>query len=255
MNEDLAARQSGERNRCRCYPARPCRVSSRSGMARVRASIAPAIRSNMANRMRHPPYGGVLLAVGDDHAGESSSVAHQSEQALVASGVPASVSGDRAGIPGSRPARLGSVAVCRCVGRAEACDETAEVTTTVEIDVERSRTLTGPVVAAPNAAVHARIAFDPLGDEARLQRHRLPAVHAFARATALDRIAIGRGGSRLTIVTAGKSYLDTSAALDLLGMSRSRAVSALRCTRSLSSGRLNPQACAQSRRVATKCSW
>ena len=58
-------------------------------------------------------------------------------------------------------------------------------------------------------------------------------------------------------MTAAKSYLDTSAALDLLGIdaaSAARCLSALRCTRSLSSGRSNPQACAQSRRVATKCS-
>ena len=146
------------------------------------------------NRMGTSPYGGVLLAVGDDHAGKSSSVAHQSEQALVASGVPVLYPATvqeylDLGLLGWALSRYAGVWVgLKCV------NETAEVTTTVEIDVERFRTLTGPVVAAPNAAVHARIAFDPLGDEARLQRYRLPAVHAFARATALDRIAIGRGG-------------------------------------------------------------
>jgi len=41
-----------------------------------------------ANSAGTSPHGGVLLLAGDDHAAKSSSVAHQSDHALIAAGIP-----------------------------------------------------------------------------------------------------------------------------------------------------------------------
>lgn len=175
------------------------------------------------NRMGSSPHGGVVLAFGDDHAGKSSTVAYQSEQALVAAGVPilypASVQDYLdLGLHAWALSRFAGVwAGFKCV------NDTVETTATVDIGLDRVSVVVPEGLERPPGGWHARIAFDPLGDDIRLQRYKLPAVHAYARANGLDAIIAGRASAPLAIVAPGKSALDVLGALALLGIDASHA--------------------------------
>ena len=175
-----------------------------------------------ANRMGTAPHGGVLVLFGDDHPGKSSTISHQSEQALAANGVPvlypASVQEFLDfGLHGFALSRHAGVWVgFKCV------NETVEATATVEVDPARVACRTPPGDPPPGG-VHARFGFDPLGDEMRLVRHKLPRAQAYARLNGLDRVTHGspRAGG-LGLVAAGKSWLDAVAALGALGLDAPR---------------------------------
>jgi indolepyruvate ferredoxin oxidoreductase len=65
---------------------------------------------------------------------------------------------------------------------------------------------------------------DRIVQEERLHMHKIPAVKAFARANALNRIVLGGGTTpRLGIVAAGKAFLDVRQALDDLGIDEAKA--------------------------------
>ncbi|HVN45580.1 MAG TPA: indolepyruvate ferredoxin oxidoreductase family protein [Steroidobacteraceae bacterium] len=165
------------------------------------------------NRMGTSPLGGVLLAVGDDHAGKSSTVAHQSEPALAANQVPVLYPATvqeylELGLRGWALSRYAGLWVAlKCV------NDTVEATATVDLDFAEPAALLPAV-----ADVHARLTFNPLADDERLQRVKLPAAQAFARAQGFDRKMLGDDAAPLGIVAAGKSYLDCLAALRLLGL-------------------------------------
>jgi indolepyruvate ferredoxin oxidoreductase len=178
-----------------------------------------------ANRMGTSAHGGVLVVFGDDHAGKSSTVSHQSEQALVAAGVPVLYPANVQefldfGLHGFALSRYAGVWVgFKCV------NETVESTATVEVDPARVRPV-APALAAPPDGVSARFRFDPIGDEVRLARHKLPRVQAYARANGLDRRTHGeRRAGGLGILTAGKTWLDVVAALAALGLDAPRLAS------------------------------
>ena len=176
------------------------------------------------NRMGTSAHGGVLLAFGDDHPGKSSTIAHQSEQALAASGVPvlypASVQEFLdLGLHGFALSRSAGVWVgLKCV------NETVEATATVDVDPERVRVTAPEGTARPAGGVNARLVYDPMGDEVRLMRHKLPLAQAYVRANGLDRATHGPelapGG--LGIVAPGKSWLDVLGALAELGLDEPR---------------------------------
>jgi indolepyruvate ferredoxin oxidoreductase len=70
----------------------------------------------------------------------------------------------------------------------------------------------------PEDGVHTRWPDSPMAQEERLQRHKIYAARAFARANNLNSIELDSKNARLGIVTTGKSYLDTLQALDDLGI-------------------------------------
>lgn len=175
---------------------------------------------NYAGTHRH---GGVLIFYGDDHAGKSSTVCHHSEQAVSAASIPSLYPSNAEellayGLLGYALSRYTGLWVgIKCV------NEVAEQTATVDLD----RLTDEPVLPLrPADAVNIHIehgAFNPLREEQVVVEHRLPLVHAFVRANALNTTAIGGGDARLGIVTAGKSYEDVRAALDLLRIDECRA--------------------------------
>src|SRR5690606_39533001 len=57
-----------------------------------------------------------------------------------------------------------------------------------------------------------------LAEEAMLVNHRLPAATAFARVNGIDKVVIDSAHRSLSIVTAGKAYLDVRQALLDLGL-------------------------------------
>ena len=174
------------------------------------------------NRMGTSPHGGVLLLCGDDHPGKSSTIAHQSEQALAANGVPVLY-----------PARvqefldfgLHAFALSRYAGLwvgFKCVNETVESSATVDVDPARVL-CREPPGEPPPGGVHARLHFNPISDDVRLMRHRLPRAQAYARLNGLDRVTHGtprRGG--FGIVAPGKSWLDVVGAMAALGLDDAR---------------------------------
>jgi indolepyruvate ferredoxin oxidoreductase len=173
------------------------------------------------------PKGGVILFYGDDHGGKSSTVAHQSEQALAANLIPSLYPADVGeilsyGLLGIALSRYsGSWIGIKCV------DEVAEQTTNVDLAFDRLIIAEPTPIQAPPEGVHIRQGpFNPLRDEQIVLEHRLPRVHAFVRANRIDQALIKATRPSLGLVTAGKSYGDVRAALALLGLDevRSRVV-------------------------------
>jgi len=173
------------------------------------------------------PKGGVVLFYGDDHGGKSSTVAHQSEQAVSASLIPSLYPADVSeilsyGLLAFAMSRYsGSWVGVKCV------DEVAEQTSTVDLSLD-DPVVTPPVSPGiPPEGVHIRQGrFDPLREEQIVLEHRLPRVHAFVRANGIDRCMIRADRPILGLVTAGKSYGDVRAALALLGLDDERAAAA-----------------------------
>jgi indolepyruvate ferredoxin oxidoreductase len=177
-----------------------------------------------ANRQGTAPLGGVLMAFGDDHGAKSSTVTQQSEPLLAGLGVPvlypASVQEILdLGLHGWALSRFAGTWVgFKCV------NEILETTATAEADHHARVSVVLPDdVARPAAGLHLQLAFDPVGEEARLVEYRLPAVHAYARANRLDRVELGRAGARLGIVSAGKAAVDVRHALARLGIDETNA--------------------------------
>ena len=170
------------------------------------------------------PRGGVLLFYGDDHGGKSSTVAHQSEQAVAASLIPSLYPADVGEILsyallGFAMSRYsGSWVGIKCV------DEVAEQTATIDLALDAPAAAPPPGTTVPAEGVHSRQgAFNPLREEQIVLEHRLPLVHAFVRANGIDRSIIRAQRPALGLVTAGKSYGDVRAALALLGLDDERA--------------------------------
>ncbi len=170
------------------------------------------------------PHGGVIALYGDDHAGKSSTVSHQSEQAMAANMIPSLYPSNVAelleyGLLGFAMSRYSGCWVgIKCV------NDVAEQTATIDLDLSPDGLVLPTFPADLPAAVHGlQTSFDPLGEERIVVEHRLPLVAAFVRANRIDRIIIGADRPALGIVTAGKAYGDVRAALDLLGLADERA--------------------------------
>ncbi|WP_374333238.1 indolepyruvate ferredoxin oxidoreductase family protein [Aestuariivirga sp.] len=177
-----------------------------------------------ANMAGTSPHGGVLAIAGDDHSGESSTVVHASDVALMDALIPVLAPGGVQeiidfGLMGFAMSRHAGVWVgLKCV------HDTVESSATVEAGPERARFVIPTEPAPPPGGLSIRPSDDRIVQEERLHMHKLPAVKAFARANGLNRIVL-RGGEAPTlgIVAAGKAYLDVRQALDDLGIDEVRA--------------------------------
>ena len=165
------------------------------------------------------PNGGVLVVFGDDHPGKSSSIGHQSDPALAANSIPVLFPATIQeyldfGLHGIALSRFASVVVgFKCV------NETVTATATVAVDPDRVSINLPQGMSVPEGGIHIRPEYDPLGQDERMVRYKLPRVLAYARNNRIDRVAFGLPRpTRLGIVTSGKAYLDCIAALHQLGI-------------------------------------
>ncbi len=171
--------------------------------------------ANLAGTAKH---GGVLVAFGDDHGAKSSTLAHQSEQALIAAMIPVlnpATIGDilEFGLFGWAMSRYAGVWVgLKCV------NELVESTASLDVSSHRRPLLIPHDMPSPAGGVHVRTGHEPIQAEQRLLRHKLPMAVAFVRANGLDKVIYRPDKRRLGIVAAGKVYLDVRQALDRLGI-------------------------------------
>lgn len=162
--------------------------------------------------------GGFLVVAGDDHGGKSSDSAHQSEHTLMAALVPVLY-----------PATIGEImefglfgwAMSRysgCYIGLKCITDTLDLSGCVEL-AERQRAYLIPTdVQIPAGGLNLRQNLPPLVEEDTAVNHRLPAATAFVRANGLDRVVIEGKQRCLSIVSAGKAYLDVRQALNDLGL-------------------------------------
>ncbi|MFN4142681.1 indolepyruvate ferredoxin oxidoreductase family protein [Aestuariivirga sp.] len=177
-----------------------------------------------ANMAGTSPHGGVLAIAGDDHSGESSTVVHASDVALMDAMIPVlSPAGVQEiidfGLLGFALSRHAGVwAGLKCV------HDTVESSAVVEAGPDRVTPVLPVEPPPPPGGLSIRPSDDRFAQEQRLHMHKIAAVRAFTRANAINRIAL-RGGDapRLGIVAAGKAYLDVRQALDDLGIDEAKA--------------------------------
>jgi indolepyruvate ferredoxin oxidoreductase len=162
------------------------------------------------------PKGGVLALCGDDPGAKSSSIAHQSEHALIHCGIPIL---NPSSVQEYLDLGLAGFALSRfsgCWVALKCLTDTVDSAASVEVGPERVRFVEPDLLRGPG--FHIGWSNLPIEVEKRLYQQRLPAAQAFVRANGLDRVALDVPQRRLGIVTTGKAYLDVREALVTLGI-------------------------------------
>jgi len=164
--------------------------------------------------------GGAILLCGDDHAAKSSLTAHQSEHVLVTAMAPVLY-------PATTDEILSMGQLGWALSRAsglyvgmKAVTDTLDLTTTVtlpghEFPIHMPEI---PGGISPNLKLNA----SALQQEQAVIEQRLPIVPLFAQLNRLDRVSHDAPDRKLTIVTAGKAWLDVCQALADLGLDEAK---------------------------------
>ena len=176
-----------------------------------------------ANLAGTSKYGGVLAAMGDDHACESSTTAHQSEYALVDAMMPIL---NPANVQDIVDFGLAGWALSRfsgCWVGLKCVHDTVEATASINLDTGSSPLITPEDFALPAGGLNICWPDTPLEQEQRLHEHKLPAVQAYWRANSLDQLIFDSSDARVGIVTTGKSYSDVRRALNELDIDERKA--------------------------------
>jgi indolepyruvate ferredoxin oxidoreductase len=185
----------------------------------VDRSTDPIKHANYLGTARH---GGVLALCGDDPGAKSSSIAHQSEHALIHCGVPVL---NPANVQEYLDLGLYGWALSRysgCWVGFKCLTDTVDSGASVDVGADRIR-IVEPDFAFPEQDHHVTFNNMPLQIEKQLYQVKLPAAQAFAKANGLDKVVLDSPRRRLGIVTAGKAYLDVRQALYELGVTEERA--------------------------------
>jgi indolepyruvate ferredoxin oxidoreductase len=176
-----------------------------------------------ANAAGTSPHGGVLLLAGDDHGCQSSTLAHQSEQVLIAAMIPVIN-------PATVQEYLDFGLIGLALSRYSGCwigfktiAEAVESSASVSVDPARVEIVVPADHALPPGGLNIRWPDTALEQERRLHGPKMDAVLAFARANRLDRIVFDPPKARFGIAATGKAYLDVRQALDDLGIDDAKA--------------------------------
>ncbi len=170
-----------------------------------------------ANMAGTSPHGGVLMAMGDDHTGESSTTLHQSDWAMVDAYMPVV---SPAGVQELMDFGLYGWALSRFAGvwvGLKTMKDTVEATAVVDGDPHRLSFVT-PDFKLPEGGLNIRLIDTPQAQEVRMIDYKRFAAEAFSRANGMDRRVWGRPGAKIGLVAAGKNWLDLTHALHLLGV-------------------------------------
>jgi indolepyruvate ferredoxin oxidoreductase len=171
-----------------------------------------------ANYAGTSPHGGVLALMGDDPGAKSSSIAHQSEPAMMHCGIPVL---NPSSVQDYLDFGLWGWALSRysgCWVGLKCLTDTIESSASIEVSPDRIRIVSPDDFEMPAGGLGIAWGNLPLQVEARLFEQRLVAVRAFARANGIDREVLSGDRRRLGIVTTGKAYGDLRQALEDLGL-------------------------------------
>jgi indolepyruvate ferredoxin oxidoreductase len=228
INEELAATAVLGTQRVEADPDRTC-----AGVFALWYGKGPGV-DRAGDALKHgnaygaSPHGGVLMVAGDDHGCVSSSMPHQSDQALQSWHAPVVSPGNVAeylefGLYGWALSRYSG----NWVGFT-ALSEVVESGSTVDLDLLQARMAAWQDAAtidqatghrAPAGGLHYRWPDLPsLVIEQRLHA-KLDAVRAFARINSIDRDIVASPNATVGIVTAGKAHFDFMEVLRRLDIS------------------------------------
>ena len=174
-----------------------------------------------ANLAGTSSFGGVVVAMGDDHTGESSTTLHQSEYALMDAMMPIlSPAGvqeilDYSAVGWALSRYAGVWVGLKCV------KDTVEVSEVVDGRIDKVKLIKSDELPKCDGSI--RLTDLPVDQEKRLHIEKLPAVQKFAKANRLDRVGFENKNSKIGIISAGKSWLDVTHALEILGVDESKA--------------------------------
>ncbi len=175
--------------------------------------------ANMAGSAR---FGGAIMAMGDDHTGESSTTCHQSDWAMVDAYMPVL---SPAGVQEILDYGLYGFELSRFAGvwaGLKLMKDTVEVTSVVDGRPDRMA-FVRPDFPMPQDGLNIRLGDHWVAQEARMIDHKRFAAEAFSRANGMDRRVWGVPGATIGFVAAGKNWLDLVHALSLLGIDGDRA--------------------------------
>ncbi len=175
-----------------------------------------------ANMAGTSPNGGVLMAMGDDHTGESSTVLHQSEWALVDAYMPIV---SPAGVQEVIDYGVYGIALSRFAGLwvgLKTMKDTIEATSVIDGDINRVKIVT-PEFDMPEGGVNIRLIDTPHAQEMRMIDYKRFAAEAFSHANKMDKRIWGKPGAKIGFAAAGKNWLDLVHALSLLGIDEDEA--------------------------------
>ena len=168
--------------------------------------------------------GGVLALMGDDHMGESSTVCHQSEYAMMDVMIPVLNPANLEemvdfGLHGWALSRYASVwCGIKCV------KDNIESSASVSLTPEKFHSHLPNDFDMPEGGLNIRRNDTRFDQEARLHAHKIAAAQAYVRANKLDRVTLGGGEApRFGVISTGKSYMDVVEALANLGISPAKA--------------------------------
>ena len=170
-----------------------------------------------ANMSGTSKLGGVLMAMGDDHTGESSTTLHQSDFALIDAMMPIL---SPAGVQEILDFGLLGIAMSRFAGvwvGLKCIKDTIEVTSVVDADPQRLN-ISYPELEEPEGGLNIRLVDLPVTQEERLHNFKKLAAEKFARENGLDRHIHGKSNAKIGFVAAGKNWLDLAHAMQLLGL-------------------------------------
>ncbi|MAE91394.1 MAG: indolepyruvate ferredoxin oxidoreductase [Pelagibaca sp.] len=175
-----------------------------------------------ANMAGTSPHGGVIMAMGDDHTGESSTVLHQSEWAMVDAYMPVV---SPAGVQEILDYGVYAYALSRFAGvwvGLKTMKDTVEATAVVDGRPDRMSLVT-PEFEMPPGGLNIRLGDTPHEQEKRIIDYKRFAAEAFSHANKMDKRMWGKPGAKIGFVAAGKNWLDLVHALSLLGIDEAEA--------------------------------
>ena len=175
-----------------------------------------------ANMAGTSPNGGVVMAMGDDHTGESSTTLHQSDWAMVDAYMPIV---SPAGVQEILDYGMYAYALSRFAGvwvGLKTMKDTVEVTSVVDGTPDRMTFVT-PKFDMPDEGLNIRLIDTPVAQEARMIDYKRVAAEAFAKANKIDKPVLGDKKAKIGFVAAGKNWLDLIHAMSLLGIDEAEA--------------------------------
>ena len=172
-----------------------------------------------------PAHGGAIALCGDDHGARSSTLAHQSDLALIHFGMPVLNPSPR--WRNSSAYGLAAWSMSRYSGcwiGMKALTDTVEGGASIPADMDTLPFILPTDFAMPEGGLGLRARNGSALDiEARHFEQRHPAAQAWIRANNIDRLAWGQAPrNRLGLVSTGKAYLDVIEALRGLGLTEAR---------------------------------
>ena len=186
------------------------------GVARSGDAI---MHGNFAGSSKH---GGVLMLMGDDHVGESSTTLHQSDLTLIDAYLPIL---SPAGIQDVIDFGILGYALSRFSGNwvgLKCLKETIESSAVVDGQIDRIK-ISLPKFDLPPDGLNIRLGDTPKDMEARVMDFRRGAAKAFCTANRMNRPEWGTPASKIGFVASGKSWLDLMHAMSLLDLDKAEA--------------------------------